>query len=257
MKMKELTDDLAISIDTLRRDIQQLLKQGKVKKIYGGIEYVEPLDLERTMDERKFSMLPEKQAIAKLCADYIDDGDCIYIDSGTTTYQIAKYIKQKKQLTVITNSIPVVLELFHSNVEVIMIGGKVRKEEQSIFSHDYLFNFDSLNIHKAFIGAGGISIQKGVSDYNMEEAITRKKIIALTNQIFVAADHTKFNKDALIGITSLHSVNYIITDDKLPKKYIREFKGMKTELLLAQCEEEQLLSFSLPTNKALPRLVNE
>ncbi|MFF5397022.1 hypothetical protein ACFY5J_06420 [Peribacillus butanolivorans] len=79
-----------------------------------------------------FSQLKEKEMIAQKCSEYINDGDCIYIDSGSTTYQIAKYIKQKKKLTVITSSIPVVNELVNSDIELLIIWGKVRQNEQSI-----------------------------------------------------------------------------------------------------------------------------
>src|SRR5699024_5385673 len=104
MKMQELTKLLSISIDTLRRDLQPLIKQGRVKKIYGGIELIDSAFTELPMGERMVSQLKEKRAIAHLCSTQIGDGDCIYLDSGSTTYQIAKYIKNKKNITVITNS---------------------------------------------------------------------------------------------------------------------------------------------------------
>ncbi|MDQ7863069.1 hypothetical protein RCO48_24655 [Peribacillus frigoritolerans] len=75
----------------------------------------------------------------------------------------------------ITSSIPVVNELIHSDIEILIIGGKVRRNEQSIVAFDYLFNFSELNISKAFICASGITVEKGISDYNLEEANTRKK----------------------------------------------------------------------------------
>lgn len=175
MKIAELTEELKVSIETLRRDLNFLTKQGKIEKIYGGVKLVKSQFGESTIDERMFSQLKEKEMIAQKCSEYINDGDCIYIDSGSTTYQIANYIKQKKKLTVITSSIPVVNELINSDIELLIIGGKVRQNEQSIVAFDYLFNFSELNISKAFICASGITIEKGISDYNLDEANTRKK----------------------------------------------------------------------------------
>jgi DeoR/GlpR family transcriptional regulator of sugar metabolism len=169
--------------------------------------------------------------IAQKCIEYIHDGDCIYLDSGSTTYQIAKYIKNKKNLTVITNSIPVVNELLTSEIELIMIGGKVRKKEKSIASYDFLFNFNELNILKAFICASGITVENGISDYNLEEAITRKKIIELSNEVYVAADSTKFNKNVTIGIAPLEKIDYIITDHHVPKDIMNRFKKTSTNLI--------------------------
>ncbi|MDM5221547.1 DeoR/GlpR family DNA-binding transcription regulator [Peribacillus sp. NJ11] len=233
MKIAELTEEMQVSIETIRRDINLLTRQGKIEKIYGGVKLVQSKFGESTIDERMFSQLEEKESIAQKCSEYINDGDCIYIDSGSTTYQIAKYIKQKKKLTVITSSIPVVNELIHSDIEILIIGGKVRRNEQSIVAFDYLFNFSELNISKAFICASGITIEKGISDYNLEEANTRKKIIELSQEVYVAADSTKFGKDVTIGISSLDKIDYIITDDHLHIDFISSFKETDTHLILS------------------------
>ncbi|MFI8494002.1 DeoR/GlpR family DNA-binding transcription regulator [Peribacillus butanolivorans] len=233
MKIAELTEELKVSIETLRRDLNFLTKQGKIEKIYGGVKLVKSQFGESTIDERMFSQLKEKEMIAQKCSEYINDGDCIYIDSGSTTYQIAKYIKQKKKLTVITSSIPVVNELINSDIELLIIGGKVRQNEQSIVAFDYLFNFSELNISKAFICASGITIEKGISDYNLDEANTRKKIIELSKEVYVAADSTKFGKDVTIGIASLENIDYIITDHHLHNDFINTYKETNTNLIIS------------------------
>jgi DeoR family fructose operon transcriptional repressor len=233
LKMTELTEELNISVDTLRRDINALVKQGKAEKIYGGIQLIESKVGESSIDERMIGRLKEKESIAQACSELIHDGDCIYIDSGSTTYQISKYIKSKKKLTVITNSIPVVHELMNSDIEVIIIGGKVRKSERSIVTYEYLFNFNQLNIQKAFICASGITIEKGISDYNVEEAITRKNMIELSNEVYVAADSTKFGRDVTIGIAPLDKIDYMITDQHINQNFIHEFKKTSTNLIIA------------------------
>ena len=115
--------------------------------------------------------------MARKCSEFINDGDCIFIDSGSTTYHIAKHIMNKKRLTIITNSIPVLNQLLNTEHEIIVIGGKVRHNERSIVSYDYIFNFSQLNIQKSFICAGGITVENGISDFNMQEAVIRKTII--------------------------------------------------------------------------------
>ncbi|MFJ5624511.1 DeoR/GlpR family DNA-binding transcription regulator [Peribacillus loiseleuriae] len=234
LKISELTEELKVSVDTLRRDLNLLTKQGKIEKIYGGVKLIEARFGESTIDERMVSHIDEKEVIAQKCSELIYDGDCIFIDSGSTTYQIAKYIKNKKKLTVVTNSIPVVLELINSDVELIIIGGKVRHNEQSVVAYDYLFNFSELNIVKAFICTSGITIEKGISDYNLEEANTRKKMIELSKEIYVAADSTKFGKDVTIGIASLDKIHYIITDQNVNKNLIDAFKKTSTNLIISK-----------------------
>ena len=233
-KITDLAKELQVSIDTLRRDLNLLTKQKKIEKVYGGVKLVESAFGESVIDERMVTSLKEKESIARLCSHYIQDGDCIFLDSGSTTYQIAKFIKSKKRLTVVTNSIPVALELMNSDVEVIMIGGKVRKTEKSVVTYEYLFNFNELNISKAFICASGITPQKGISDYNLEEAITRKKMIELSKEVYVAADHSKFGKDVTVSVSPLEHIDVIVTDQHLDKKYLEEFRGSGTKVVLAE-----------------------
>lgn len=234
MKITDLANELNISIETLRRDINLLAKEQKVEKVYGGIKLVETTFGESKMEVRMVSHLYEKELIARKCSEFIYDGDCIYIDSGSTTYQIAKFIKDKRNLTVITNSIPVINELMDSDVELIVIGGKIRRAEKSVISYEFLFNFNELNILKSFICASGITVEKGISDFNLEEAITRKKIIELSKEVFIAADSTKFEKDVMIGIAPLEQIDYIITDSKLERYIVNQFSDTNVQLILAQ-----------------------
>ncbi|MCU6710524.1 DeoR/GlpR family DNA-binding transcription regulator [Paenibacillus sp. J5C_2022] len=234
LKLPELTAELDISIDTLRRDLNALTSQGKIEKIYGGVKLVQAKFGESSMDERMVKHLEEKESIARKCSELISDGDCIYLDSGSTTYHIARHVKHKKLLTVVTNSIPIVQELMDSSVELVIIGGKIRHHEQSVIAYDYLFNFQGLNIQKAFICCSGITIDRGISDYNLEEAVTRKKIIEQSGQVYVAADSSKFGKDVTISIAPLDRVDAIITDHHANAELVHKFKKLRTNLVIAE-----------------------
>jgi DeoR family transcriptional regulator, fructose operon transcriptional repressor len=234
LKHAELTEELGISIDTLRRDLNILSDNNEIEKIYGGIKLVEADTGESAMADRMVSHLEEKESIARICNEQIQEGDCIYIDSGSTTYQLAKAIKNRKNLTVVTNSLPVITELINSEVELIIIGGKIRRHESSVVAYDYIFNFDELNIVKAFICASGITTERGISDYNLEEAVTRKKIIEISKEVYVAADHTKFGKEVTVRIAPLEKIDYIVTDQHVSPQWIGEFSTCETKLLIAE-----------------------
>jgi DeoR family transcriptional regulator, fructose operon transcriptional repressor len=234
LKHAELTEELGISIDTLRRDLNILSDNNEIEKIYGGIKLVEADTGESAMADRMVSHLEEKESIARICNEQIQEGDCIYIDSGSTTYQLAKAIKNRKNLTVVTNSLPVITELINSEVELIIIGGKIRRHESSVVAYDYIFNFDELNIVKAFICASGITTGRGISDYNLEEAVTRKKIIEISKKVYVAADHTKFGKEVTVRIAPLEKIDYIVTDQHVSPQWIGEFSTCETKLLIAE-----------------------
>lgn len=222
-----------ISIETVRRDLSILEKQDKIEKVYGGAKLKRSLLSEPAMQDRMIHKIKEKDCIGRKCSEFIDDGDCIFIDSGSTTYHITKHIKDKKNLTIITNSIAVINELINTDFEIIIIGGKIRHEERSVVTFDYIFNFSELNIQKSFICAGGVTVENGISDFNMQEAVTRKKIIERSRKIYVAADSSKLGRDVMINIAPLDKINFIITDSFLNKGIAKDFEKSETSLILA------------------------
>ncbi|MBU3159150.1 DeoR/GlpR family DNA-binding transcription regulator [Clostridium frigoris] len=223
-----------ISIETVRRDLSILEKQSKIEKVYGGAKIKLITFGEPTMENRMSNNLLQKQSIGKKCSEFINDGDCIFIDSGSTTYQLTKYLTNKKNLTIITNSIPVLNELINSKHDIIVIGGKVRHNERSIVSYDYIFNFSQLNIQKSFICAGGITLENGISDFNMQEAVIRKTILERSKEILVAADSSKFGRDVTINIVPISKVNFIITDSNLTKSMASSFNKYKSKIIIAE-----------------------
>ncbi len=231
VKLVTLTKEFNVSMETIRRDIQLLVQEKKIEKFYGGVKYIEPV--EGLMDNRLTQQLTEKIAIAKTCASLVDDGDCIFIDSGTTTYQMTPFLLGKEKLTVVTNSLPVAFDLIGSNIEVMIIGGKIRHSEKSVTSNDFLFRFEHLNINKAFICASGVTLEKGISDFSLEEAMTRKQLINISQTVYVATDSSKFNKDVAIQVCPLDQVDKIITDNKLSKDTLKQYNeaGIKLEIV--------------------------
>lgn len=231
VKLVTLTKEFNVSMETIRRDIQQLVQEKKIEKFYGGVKYIEPV--EGLMDNRLTQQLTEKIAIAKACASLVNNGDCIFIDSGSTTYQMTPFLLGKEKLTVVTNSLPVAFDLIGSNIEVMIIGGRVRHSEKSVTSNDFLFRFDHLNINKAFICASGVTLEKGISDFSLEEAMTRKQLINISQTVYVATDSTKFNKDVAIQVCPLEEVDMILTDNGLPKETLHQFTeaGIQLEVV--------------------------
>lgn len=224
VKHSELTETLQISMETLRRDIQVLVQQGLVEKFYGGIKKIEQPVTETLIEQRMVNQLEEKTAIAKACVALIQEGDCIFLDSGSSTYQIAKFLDNMKNLTVLTNSLPIAMELLNTSVEVILMGGKVRHSEKSIVAYDFLLQYDQLNISKAFICTSGISLKNGLSDFSLEEAITRRKIVQIAQKIYVVADYTKFERDVTVKICPLSNTDYLITDAHLNDDIYKQYK---------------------------------
>ena len=162
IKIDQLMKLFDISIETARRDLNHLEKEGIVKKIYGGATLVSKESKEPATSERLTRNLTEKVAIGEKCAEFINDGDSVLIEVGTTTLQVAKALKEKKNLMIITNSIHVVNELMDTDFEIYVIGGKVRHGEGSISGAVSMFELENFHIGKAIIGAAGISLERGL-----------------------------------------------------------------------------------------------
>lgn len=233
IKMETLMDMFDISIETARRDLNHLEKEGLIKKIYGGATLVEKVTREPANAERLASNINEKEAIGRKCAEFIEDGDSIMLEVGTTVLQIAKAVKEKKNLTVITNSLPVVQELIDTDFQLYIIGGRIRHDEGAISGAVSMFEMSSFHINKAFIGAGGITLKNGISDFDIEESLVRRKIIEQSGEVFLAADSSKFGRDVLARIAPLDSVDLIITDDKIKPSLLSEFEEAGMNVVLA------------------------
>lgn len=230
LKLKSLQQYLDISMETLRRDVQQLVKDDLITKEYGGIRLKKENHGESLIEQRLDLNLDKKEMIAKKAIKEINDGDCIFLDSGSTTLQIAKNLDQHENLTIITNSIPVMLEIIDRGHTVISIGGKVRKSEHSITSFDFLFNFDRLNIEKAFICCSGIDFEHGITDYDLEEIQTRRKIISISKQKYLTADSSKIGKVVTGKICDFEELDYLICDDDLTQDQKKQL-NKKIELI--------------------------
>ncbi|MCJ1669106.1 DeoR/GlpR family DNA-binding transcription regulator [Staphylococcus sp. NRL 19/737] len=231
LELKYLHKSLDISMETLRRDVQQLVKEDLVSKEYGGIRIKKENNGESIIEKRLNKNLAMKQQIAEKALTQIEDDDCIFLDSGSTTLQISKELRKRKNLTIITNSIPVMMEILDQGHTIISIGGKVRASEQSITSYDFLFNFDRLNIDKAFICCSGISFEKGITDYNLEEIETRRKILNISNLKFLTADSSKCNQIVTVKICELTDIDTFITDNNLDNDFKVKMKKLSVNVL--------------------------
>lgn len=229
-KMLELFD---ISIETARRDLNHLEKEGLIKKIYGGATLAHRDDAEPATSERMARNIDEKSAIGRKCAEFINDGDSILLEVGTTVLQVAKALKSKKRLSIITNSIHVINELMDTDFDIYIIGGKMRHGEGSISGAVSLFELENFHIEKAILSAGGITLEHGISDYNIEEVLVRKKVIEQAREVILVADSSKFGRDVLAHITPVTSLNTVITDDKLSPELLQKFRDAGVNIVTA------------------------
>lgn len=233
IKIDKLMEMFNISIETARRDLNYLEKQGVIKKIYGGATLVEMEATEPTTSDRLSRNIQEKTAIGKKCSEFINDGDSVLLEVGTTVLQTAKFLKTKKNLTVITNSIHVVNELMDTDFDIYIIGGKMRHGEGSISGAVSMFELENFHIGKAVLSAAGITLEHGLSDFNIEEALVRRKVIEQAKEVIITADSSKFGRDVLAHICPVSAVDLIITDKQLSDNILTKFENASVNIVLA------------------------
>jgi DeoR/GlpR family transcriptional regulator of sugar metabolism len=235
LSIGELSSILNISKITIRRDLDYLARQNIVKKTYGGAIIESTKDYEPPYMIRSLKMEEQKKAIGKLAASLIPENSLIFIDVGTTLLELAKNLSLDKNISVLTNWIPVAEELGKKQFSnLFLLGGKVNCREMSIIGNYPLQFLDNFNIEICFIGVGGISIDHGLTDYTVEEIEIKKQMIQRSKVKIVLADHTKFNRLAPIKICDLSEIDKIITDQGIDKKVKQKYEDYGIEIIVAQ-----------------------
>lgn len=211
----ELAARFNVTTETIRRDLNELEKENLVNRIHGGAIAASKRSPEVEYQNRGQYLIQEKKEIARCAADLINDGDTVIILSGTTTLAMAEFLQQKKNLTVITNSVLLCAELASTqDVELYIIGGKVRNGNYSISGPIAMENLTVFNPDKVVIGIGGISIEKGLTDHRMDETLLTRNCLKAGGTNIGLADHSKFGTITSYTIGPSHMLDYLITSDK-------------------------------------------
>ncbi|GAE27341.1 transcriptional repressor [Halalkalibacter wakoensis JCM 9140] len=231
VSLDELVTVFGVSKNTIRRDIQELVESGDYIKVYGGVT-VNRTSLE-PFQERKTKNHLQKQAIAKQAVSYLKDGDVIFIDSGTTAFEMIKYM-QSLQLTIITNNLDFMIHaLPYENLNIISIGGVLERKTNSFTSFTKQDLLQSHNINKAFMASAGISIQNGVTNSSPLESELKNTVVNKSSKVFLLVDSDKFDQQAIMTYCHLQEIDVLITDASPPNEYVQFSVEHNIELVVA------------------------
>jgi DeoR/GlpR family transcriptional regulator of sugar metabolism len=224
------------SLTTLRRDINYLEDEGVLKKTVGGVSVIDPADSEVNYyyyENREKVFNKEKEDIGRAAQEFIEERDIIILRSGTTTLEVAKRIDEKKRVTIITDGIEIVLSLRNKpNVEVILLGGVVKYSHNIVTGPTVLKMLDELHPNKMITGVGGITEEKGITDYDFVSSEYFKQIVEKIDNLIIIADYSKFGRNVLVQVAPLNKINTIITNEVIPSKYIKLFDKYHINYLL-------------------------
>ena len=217
---KELMECFDISIETVRRDISYLEKQGILTKVYGGAVLKKVASIEPLYTNREQENNDEKQLIAEAAESFIEQNDIVFFDLGTTVEMVAKKIKKSKNVHAFTNAIRTAVALCE---EVILTGGRLRPKELSLAGSLTEMSLKRFNFNTAIIGVAGVS-ENGFTDFIADEAGIRSQVIENSNNVIVVADYAKFGVQAMCKVCDLEDVDVLITDSKAPKELLNKIR---------------------------------
>lgn len=233
-KGKASVDDLAaklkVSCLTIRRDLQYWEEVGAVERFYGGAKLIQSF-VEN--DDPYLSNEMYKHAIAKYAAQYIQDGETIFINTSSTALLVLKYIKNKR-VTVITNNGKAIFMEHDPMVSIVLSGGELRIPKESMVGDFALNNLNRVTADRAFLGCSGFEVDFGMSTAILQEvSINETMINRCKGDIFILADHTKIGNQHQFYVSGVPSFSYLITDCRCERDLLDEFEaqGVKTVAL--------------------------
>ncbi len=234
-KVTELARIFKVTEVTIRQDLEKLETEGLIIKEHGGAFLKNVADQVRSVSLVHQENMDKKEVIARKCLDFIENGDTIILDSGSTTTEIAKKLKGLKNLTVITNALNIALILgTEPNIEVIMTGGEFKPPTLSLTGQKAADFFKGLNVQKLFLATAGISLKSGLTYPSISDLVVKKAMIEAAETTYLVADSTKIGKSALASLGALSLIDYIITDNGIEEKNKQVFKDNDIELIIAE-----------------------
>lgn len=228
VKLAELKAMFDVTEMTLRRDMEKLEQWGHIKRTFGGAIIV---GNDITLQERTGVFIEEKVRIGKKAAQRIQPGESIFLDGGSTTLQVARFIPVNQNITVVTNALNIAAELQGKQISTIVIGGMLMDQTSTLVGPVATQALEKMAFNRAFIGTTGVSLKHGFSNSNMHESEIKRLAIQQASEVNVVMDHSKFGKQDLFSFASLKLVDRIITDQMPDQAFEEAFKEETVDIV--------------------------
>ena len=236
LSVEQISAQFGISIATVRRDLEALEQQGRLRRTHGGAIAVEPLLYEPFRHDSSFQeqidcRAEEKRRIAMAAAELIADGETIALTAGTTTTQVTRSIPPRKGLTVVTNTVNIAMELSRrKDIGVLVTGGFLRGDWFSLVGQPAIQTVNQLALDKMFIGVNGIDPAWGLTTFNPDEAAINRAMASRAKQRIVVADHTKLGVSATYQFWDIDHIDHLFTDSGASDEAVAPYLERRIEV---------------------------
>jgi DeoR/GlpR family transcriptional regulator of sugar metabolism len=236
IRVSELSKIFSVTEETIRRDLEKLEKENFLMRSHGGAVSIEKDQSETSYLEREILYASEKRAIALEAVKYIQPGDQIALDASTTAWYMAKELPDMP-LTVLTNSIKVAVELSKKEqIRVISTGGQLLSKSLSYVGPLAERSLGLYHVNKTFLSCKGVHLKNGLSDNNELQALFKRNMIDISDQVILMVDSSKFDTRAFSQIVPLSSIHCIITDSELDYQLKKQFEELNLNIVVAKNE---------------------
>jgi DeoR family fructose operon transcriptional repressor len=225
VKVSKLTKLFNVSIETIRRDLETLEKSEVLKRVYGGAILKKGYEYKSDFGAREIEFREEKEYMAQIAVKYIENGQSIAMDGGTTNLEIAKVMKSMfNNLTILTNSLAIANELFDKDEFTVILSGGILNNKERCFTGVFWENiFSDFTVDKALISVSGVSLTNGATDYWLDQIPMQRQMIKIANEVILLAQSNKIDNVSLVKVTDLDDINLIITDSKLDDSILKKY----------------------------------
>jgi len=231
----ELCRRFSVSPATIRNDLGELESAGLLKRTHGGAISNKWTSFEPNAYQKEVERVAQKRAIAQIAAAYVNEGDTIALDTGTTTYELAKLLVGYHHLTVVTNDLQIAMFLeCSSNADVLIAGGTVRRNFHCTTGQRAIDTIADLNVNRTFLAANGVSIERGITTPSIETAYVKERFVAMAREVVLLADSTKINKASFARYAEMQQVGVLITDSEADKEYLEKIRRL--DVIVEVCD---------------------
>lgn len=223
-RLDELSLALGVSQATVRRDLDELEAEGRVRRVHGGVVAVDGRPGEPHFEVKAAEAADEKERIAARAVAMLAPEDTVYLDSGSTVLAAARLLRGWDRLTVVTNSLPAIVELAGRGPRLIVIGGEFRATSQALVGPLSQYLLETVHVDRAFIGSYAVSLEDGLTTTDPAEAFTKKLALERATQVVLLADSRKMGAHSFVHAGSLDLVDVLVTDTGIDERIARSLE---------------------------------
>jgi len=234
VSVKELCKLFEASPGTIRNDLTTLEKMDLLDRTHGGAISVVKIGFERRTLDKAVKHKEQKVSIGRAAAELVEDGDVIAVDTSTTTLEMVRFLKNKQDLTIVTNDIAIAALLEeYPNIVVMLIGGIIRKGYNCSIGPQAISALSEIRVDKTFLACNGISVQHGITTPNADMAQLKRKLIEIAREVVLLCDSSKINRTCFMQVAPVTSIELFITDSQISEEDLTSFQISGLNVMVA------------------------